>query len=436
MTILKDTIVKVLRELPDGETHKKIIGGKKTRGIHRVYSNWQKLLGIGNKHFNTLFESSNAKDYQISLTKTEPVIVIHDFELYVVLKKQGYNVVGFLHTDTEVLDKIYQNRVNCIHFKEGGGMIGYKNSQPIDWSKATAMGNLAFSITNELLPSILAQKPKQIKLIIQSSFTTAITGVNGHQKWALIRESLLNSFLKKIVFLPAKWFEQVDVTGKIKQAEINAVLFECDQGYNGPIDIECYQTQQIYTAPRSSKWFPRTRDAYKMLHCYPKMFNHETYYFGADGGRVENQKLISNGYYVAIPHAGDRQAKQKQKTGRWADNNATPILQFARTINTLPSMAATEQQLRTHEPAHQGDRCGTYDHYVHSFATALERDSFLSLCHSYYFYTTFTDFVFKLSRYSTPAVTQIPNFPLDRIWDDQQIKKWVNDEAKKQNIKI
>lgn len=435
MSILKDSIVKVLRELPSGETHSAITTKKRGPKVHRVYSNWEKLLGIGNQYFNRLFESADDKNYQISLTKADPIVVIHDFESYVILKKQGYNVTGFVHTDTEILDKIYQHRINCTHYQKGGRMIGYKNSQPIDWSRATAMGNLAFSITGEMLPAIIAQDPVKLKLIIQSDFTTAIPGRQGHQDGVKIRDLLLANGLKKIVYLPAKWFEQIDENSKIKLADINAVYLEAEKGYNGSIDIECYQTKQTYTAPRSSKCFPRTRDAYKMLHLYPKMRNTCINYYGSEQ-KIKNKNLKANGNYVAIPHGGDKQAKQKHKTGKWQDNASTPILQFARVIQQLPPANATEQQLRAHEPAHQGDRCGLYDHFVHSFTIPLERDSFLSLCHSYYFYTTFTDFVWKLSRYSAPAFDQIPNFPLDRIWDDQQIKNWIDDEAKKQNINV
>ena len=75
-----------------------------------------------------------------------------------------------------------------------------------------------------------------------------------------------------------------------------------------------------------------------------------------------------------------------------------------------------------------------YDYFVHSFATLLERDSFLSLCRSFYFYTTFSDFIFKQGRYSGPAFDEIPDFPLDRIWDDAKIRAWVSNEAKKQGI--
>jgi hypothetical protein len=421
-------VVKKIFELPPRETHPEILG-KNGDGTHRVLSDWIKL--IGHEQFNKLFAGDD--DLKVQISTAEPIVVMHDLELFITLKSQGYTIEGFVHTDLNVLDKVYQTNIKCMQYVAGGTMIGYRQSQPIDWSKSTAMGNTAFSITHEMIPTIISQKPKKIKLIVQADFTTAIAGRNGHGEGVATREQLLNYGLKSILFLPAGWFKRIDRNGKENTAGINAVYFECEAGYDGDITVSCYNTKKSYTATRSSKYFPRTRDAYKMLQLDPKMTSTYTYRFGSKS-MVKNSKLTTNKFFVSIPHGAEMQAKQKQKTGKWDDNGSTPLLQFARTLQTVPSITATDSQLRAHEPAHTDDNVGVYDCFVHSFATQLERDSFLSLCHSYYFYTTFSDFVFKLGRYSGPAMSQIPDFPLDRIWDDNKIETWVDNEAKKQGI--
>ena len=366
---------------------------------HRVITNWSGLK---------VWTSNKAKI----------CVVFDDIELLmnILTNPKIYSKIMFWHSEKDQRQKAkaMENKMNNLKVFDTKEEI---LDQTIDWSKAKFGGNMAFSITSEMIDLFSKSKPGKIQQISATDWALAIENAGGSHGPALKnKQKLLDLGLKKIIHLPYKFFKQVEKDSlKLDVAQIGALYFETELGYDGDIEVVDFKSGKSYFASRNATGFPRTEFSYKLREAQPKiklpnMFcwndkskNHKKW--------IEDfnlAKKLANKYPIAISHYAGREGGGT----RDLENGLINFLGTAKIINQIPT---NETDLMN---------WNLYDWFILCFDDKQSRDSFLSLCNSKIIQRAMTDMNFKVERFTGPGLRLLPEFP-NKKWTDKSVEDYV-----------
>ena len=359
---------------------------------HRVISNWET---------NNLYHQSSAI-----------VIILQDIELLmnVLTTPKKYSKVYFWHSEKNQRIKArgFEKKMNNVEILD---TLDEVENLKVDWTKAEVAGNMAFSIIPQMVELFYKQQPSSVKQISSPDWVLAIDGAGtGHTSAVQIRKKLLELGLKKIVHLPYKFFQRVEKENKLDVAQIGAVYFETEFGYDGDIEVCDFKQGTSYFAKRYSSGFPRTEFAYKLRHTQPKISLPPCVVFNADSKFSYNDvnSLHGKKFYLAVRHsAGGGGIKPDP------ENGLLSFLQTAKIVNRLPTDEIDCKNLEL------------YDWFIFIFDNKSQRDSFKSLCDLPMIQQAMSDMNFKMQRYTRPGMMLLPDFKLNKNWTQKDVDNHV-----------
>jgi len=269
--------------------------------------------------------------------------------------------------------------------------------------------NVAFSIYSEMILDIYPKiDADETQSILPSESVLSFPNASGskHDIGCKVLSALKNMGLKRIIHFPNRYFERLDTkNGEIDAAQVASVYVETEKGFDGDILVECLITGTKYYAPRNSIVFPRSEFSWKLSNIQSKIP------LDRKGGLTQKltpelEAKFKKQYVVEFSHYCGR----KGFSQRDSVTDVVSSLPYGNLI--MPG--------------------GNFSHdfLLYGFNTLLEAQSFQSLAKVPEFVRAYIDCSFKIDRHSGPTMEFVSVFPLDRIWNSQQVVDYVSNYYK------
>jgi hypothetical protein len=385
---------------------------KSVPAVHRIPTKWG--------HSRGLDLTSIIKNNTEIIVLDDPVCAVQSS---LISKHQGYkNNVTLITSDESNLNfsNIIPNIVQMDDESDVSTIMKY-NTMNKDF---VFVGNNAFSITYPVLKHICSVNPLQVRQVTESWVFNGMPGGKGSdaKRGQELMDALKSIGLCKVFYLKNMLFEQYSPDGVSKdKAQVSALVFHTERGYNNRIEVYGPNDNLIYTANRSvAKFLPKSKLSYEAGHMnkVDKAWS---------GYSAWSHALDQLGYKKAdlTPQIlSSKQVQDLQFAGQYRIqinhmNNGTPG------NNTFWAEHNVGFQLCTAKAIDPSDTPEYQTIVINYNQDKLKRDSHLSLIQTREFWEIYQASA-TAKGLQRPVIEHfLERFPADRTWTSQEVLNYV-----------